>query len=122
MNRQQLAGKIGPVSSRLLKEKGYICIKDVFVELGYLNEKDYELWRLKKIPYLEKCIKVNLGTISFIVKTVRRNCENGNLKPSCTAYKSWGKGPKIDLQFSKSGQPQIERVYATHYLKSKQRV
>ena len=103
----------------LLKEKGHISLIDVFIGLGYLTEKDVEAWRMKRIPYLEKNIKVGLGKISFIVQTVRSNCINGKLKERFTSYKSWGKGPKITLQFSKSGQPNIEKVYATHFLKPK---
>ena len=103
----------------LLKEKGYISMIDVFVGLGYLTEKDIEAWRMKHVPYLEKYIKVNLGRASFIVKTVRSNCINGKLKASYTGYKSWGKGPKVALRFSKTGQPNIEEEYATHFIKPK---
>jgi hypothetical protein len=119
VNRRELENKLGPITSVLLKEKGYICMIDVFVKLGYLAEKDIEAWRMKRIPYLEKCINVNLGRISFIVKTVKGNCTKGKLKPSYTVYNSWGKGPKINLRFSKSGQPNIEETYATHFVKSK---
>ena len=111
--------KLSPITSMLLKEKGYISLVDVFVGLGYLTEKDIQAWRMKRILYLEKCIKVNLGRISFIAKTVRCNCINGKLKESYTSYKSWGKGPKVTLQFSKSGQPNIEKAYATHFIKPK---
>ena len=117
MNRRDLEKKLSPITSKLLKEKGYISLIDVFIGLDYLTEKDVESWRMKKIPYLEKCIKVNLGRISFIVKTVRNNCMKGKLKESCTSYKSWGKGAKINLRFSKSGNRNIEEVYATHYTK-----
>ncbi len=92
---------------------------DVFVALGYLTGKDVEAWRMKRIPYLEKCINVNLGKISFIVKTVQRNCINRQLKPGRTDYKSWGKGSKTALRFSKTGQPYIEETYATHFTKQK---
>lgn len=117
MNRAELTGKLGPITAKLVKEKGYISLIDVFIELKYLDPKDVESWRMKRIPYLEKCIKVNLGRISFIVKTVVSNCKKGKLKPSYTTYMSWGKGPKRRLQFSKSGSPSIENAYATHYVK-----
>ena len=119
MNRRDLENKLSSITSKLLKEKGYISLIDVFVELGYLAEKDVESWRMKRIPYLEKCIKVNIGKISFIVKIIRNNCLKGKLKESYTSYRSWGKGTKVALQFSKSGQPNIERLYATHFIKSK---
>ena len=117
MNRRDLQKKLGPVTEELLREKGYIAFVDVFMKLGYLEPKDYEAWRMKRVPYLEKVINVKLGKINFIMKTVRRNCRNGNLKESWTGYKSWGKGRKVWLQFSKSGEEAIEKTYATHFFK-----
>lgn len=120
MNRQDLDKKLSLLTSQLLKENGYICMVDIFLGLGFLSKKDLESWRMKRIPYLERGIQVNLGKISFIIKTVRKNCKNGNLRESFTAYKSYGKGKKKTLRFSKSGDENIERTYSTHYLKPKQ--
>lgn len=39
-----------------------------------------------------------------------------DLKPSQTAYLARTRGPKKDLQFSKSGNPEIEDAYRTHYV------
>ena len=117
MNRRDLEKKLSPITSGLLRGKGYISLIDVFIGLGYLTKKDVESWRMKRIPYLEKSIKVGLSNITFINKTVRGNCHKGGLRESYTAYKSWGKGAKIDLQFSKSGSKNIEALYSTHWLK-----
>ena len=119
MNRKELEKKLSPLTSKLLKEKGYIAPVDVFIGLGYLTVKDFEEWRMKRVPYLERCIKVNLGKISFIMKTLRNNCKQGNLRESYTSYKSWGKGKKVTLRFSKTGDGNIEKAYCTHYLKQK---
>ncbi len=117
MNRQKLQGKLSPVTTDLFREKGYVAFVDVFMALGYLDPKDYRDWRMKRVPYLERVIRVNLNTISFIMKSVRKNCRNGGCRESWTGYKSWGKGPKVTLRFSKSGEAAIERTYATHFLK-----
>ncbi len=122
MNRTDLLKKLGSVTSELLKEKGYISFIDVFIKLGYLDPKDVERWRLKQVPSLEKVIKVNLGAINFIMKTVRKNCINGKLRESWTGYSSWGKGRKISLRFSKTGDAHIEEVYATHFLLPKNKM
>ena len=118
LNRKQLQSKLSTVTSELLKEKGYISFVDVFMKLGYLDTKDYEDWRMRRVPYLERVLNINHGKINFIMKTVRCNCLNGNLNPSWTGYKSWGKGRKIDLRFSKTGEPNIEKSYATHFVKN----
>lgn len=52
-------------------------------------------------------------------------CAKTGLKPSFCYYKRWGVKKKrghrqvIPLRFSKSGRPEIERAYATHYVDSK---
>lgn len=115
MDRKEIEKRLGTITSDLLREKGYISFVDIFIKFGYLTQADYENWRTKKIPYLEKVIKPRLKEINFIMKTVRRNSLNGKLKPSWTAYKSWGKGRELDLQFTRSGDPYIEKVYATHF-------
>jgi hypothetical protein len=71
------------------------------------------------VPYLERVLSANLSRINFVMKTVRRNSLNGYLKPSMTVYNSWGKGKKVLLQFSKSGDPTLEMVYATHFVRPK---
>lgn len=120
MNRQDLEKKIRAVTTELLNEKDYICFADVFIKLGYLDQKDYEQWRFKKVPYLEKLIKVNLNKINFIMKTVQKNSKNGNLYPRFTEYKSWGKkGQKTTLRFSKSGEKNIEKLYSSHFVKTR---
>jgi len=67
MNNRDLEKKINMITSELLRKQGYISMVDVFVGLGYLASKDVEAWRMKRIPYLERCIHVNLSKISFIV-------------------------------------------------------
>lgn len=119
LNRELLEKKLSTITSDLLKEKGYISFVDVFIKMDYLSLADYENWRFKRVPYLEKVINLNLTKISFIMKTIRRNSRKGRLKESLTAYKSWGKSKTIDLRFSKSGDPNIEQSYATHFLKLK---
>jgi len=84
MNQQQLEKKLSSVTSELLHEKGYICFPDVFIKLGYLTQSDYENWRRKRVPCLERVIKVNLSRINFIMRTVQRTSKNGGLKPSWT--------------------------------------
>ncbi len=120
MNRKDLHKKLSIVTSELLHEKGYISFVDVFIKLSYLDVKDYEFWRRQKIPYLEKAIKVNLGTINFIMKTVQKNSLRGKLKSSWTGYKSWGQGNKVSLRFSNSGEANIEKLYAIPFVKQKE--
>jgi hypothetical protein len=54
-----------------------------------------------------------------MLHTFQEDAKRGGLKPSKTAYMSWGKGPKRSLRFSKSGDPNIEQAYSTHFPKLK---
>jgi len=118
MNRTDLKKKALMVTGLLLKKKGYISFVDVFMELGYLDRNDHEDWRRRRIPTLEKAIRLNLAKINIVMKAVRQNSLNGKLQPRVTSYKSWGKGKKTDLRFSKTGEENIERLYATHFVKT----
>ena len=86
MNNTELEKKALSVASDLLREKGYISFVDVFMKLGYLDPKDYENWRWKRIPYLEKSITVNLKKISIIMKAIRQNSQKGKLKSGWTGF------------------------------------
>lgn len=119
MNNHELEKKARVVSGQLVSEKGYVCAVDLLMRLGYLTQKDYELWRMGKVEYLERVCKVNLKKLSLISKTMRVFGRQSKLKPSKTAYMSWGKGKKRPLKFSKSGRPNIEEAYATHWVLKK---
>ena len=122
MNRAELVSSMNRASSELLREKGFISFVDVLIRMGKLTKEDHESWRRRRIPYLERAIRLNLGQLSHLLRTLRQNAVKGHLKPSKTAYVSWGKGPKQPLRFSKSGHPRIEEAYATHFVKRKQSV
>jgi hypothetical protein len=71
------------------------------------------------VDYLERVCKVNLTKLSFIMGEVRAYARKNNLKPSFTFYKRWERKGKstIKLRFSKSGNENVERGYATHYVR-----
>ncbi len=72
--------------------------------------------------YLEQVCTCNLKKLSFVMKQIRSYTKKSNLKLSFCYYKRWGvkkkngHKPTIPLRFSKSGNPDIEKAYATHYI------
>ncbi|MDO8544298.1 MAG: hypothetical protein Q7S40_27985 [Opitutaceae bacterium] len=116
MNREELKQRALTATGTCLKEKGYIAITDVFIAMNLLTRDDYERWRFRRVPYLEGVIRGSLPAINAVVRAVTENSRRGNLRPSWTAYMSWGKGQREPLRFSKSGNANIERAYATHWL------
>ena len=121
MNIKELEKELKKSIHSLRYEKGFICSVDVLLRLGYLTERSYEEWRHGKIQYLEKACKANLGTLSFINKTIRQFASELQLESSWTGYNQYGTEGKRRLIFSKSRQENIEKTYATHYV-DKQRL
>ncbi len=127
MNNKELTGKVNSAMYRQCRDRGYATPVDVLMEIGYLSKKDYENWRYGRVSYLERVCMANLSKLSTVMHQMRVYAKKAGLKPSFCYYKQWGvkkKGgqghkPVIPLRFSKSGDPEIERRYATHFVDSK---
>jgi hypothetical protein len=119
MNRQELRSKVRRVVDELVEDKGFISPLEVFLKLGTITPKLVEEWRFGRVPYLERVLHGNLSQFSFIMSTLREIARERNWKPSYTAYMRWGKGSKQLLRFSKSGDPNVEQCYATHFVLGK---
>jgi hypothetical protein len=119
MNNGEIIGKVHNSMYQQIKATGMAVPVQVLMDLGYLSAADYENWRFGRLDYLERVCKVNLRKLSFIMKEVRAYARKNDLKPSWTFYKQWGrkgKRPAVKLRFSKSGDEDVERGYATHYV------
>ena len=127
MKDGELIGKVHSSMYHQCQNRGYAAPVDVLMDIGVLPKQKYEDWRFGRVPYLEGVCTVNLQKLSFIMRQMRVYAEKSGLKPSFCYYKQWGvkkkngqgHKPVIPLRFSKSGDPAIERWYATHFVDSK---
>lgn len=103
----------------LLEENGYVRFVDVLLRMGRLTKANHDAWRFGKTPCIESVITVNLAKTGYLLRSFQQYARSSSLRPSKTAYLSWGKGPKRRLRFSRSGDPNIEEASATHFLKPK---
>ena len=126
MNEKELIGKVHSAVYHQCEERGYAAPVDVLMDIGVLPKDKYEDWRFGRVPYLEQACNINLHKLSFILGQIRSYANTRGYKPSFTYYKQWGAKKKkgvrqtVPLRFSKSGAPEIEGVYATHYVDEKQ--
>jgi hypothetical protein len=109
--------KIVRAVEAILAQGDVVAPVDVFVRMELLSEADVESWRFGRVPYLEKVIRCNLSKISRILRILRMHVHDLDMIPSHTAYVKWGKGPRIPLRFSKTGEPKLEEAYSRHFLK-----
>jgi hypothetical protein len=119
VNRERANQKALDAAARCLSEKGYIAMVDVLLAMDKLTREDYERWRFRQVPHLEKVVRGSLNQLSEICQIVRANSLHGKLKTSKTVYTSWGKGRRQPLRFTKYGNPHLEQLYSTHYLQSR---
>jgi hypothetical protein len=90
---------------------------DVLVGMGLLRLEHLGQWRRGQTAYLEGVVTCNLSRLSRILRILRFQAHDLGLKPSFTAYNRHGKGPKQRLRFSKTGDPNLEKAYATHFVR-----
>ncbi|MCK4258839.1 MAG: hypothetical protein KAX49_07665 [Halanaerobiales bacterium] len=115
MNREQLKKKVRETAGALVSENGYVSAVDLLIKMNRLSQKNYEDWRHGRIPYLERVCEGNLSKLTVIMKELKKFAKDSKLNPSLKVYKKWGKGKKINLRFSKSGNQKIEESYSTNY-------
>lgn len=117
MNDKEIQSKVNLAMYTIIKRKGSVAPVDVLISIGVLSKADYENWRFGRgVDYLERVCKINLRKLSTINRAIRTYAKQHNLKPSWTDYRKWGKCEHSRLRFSKSGNENIERQYATHYI------
>ena len=127
ITEKELIGLVHHSMYQQWERRGYAAPVDTLIECGVLPKKAYEEWRFGKVPYLEKVCIVNLHKLSFIMHQMRVFAKKNQWTPSFCYYKQWGikkkdgqgHKPVIPLRFSKSGEAEIERWYATHFVDKK---
>jgi hypothetical protein len=87
----------------------------VLVKTDILAPRNLENWRFGRVPYLEHVVRGRLSRSSQILRILGFHCHDLNLVPSHTAYVKWGKGPRMPLRFTKTGEERLEKIYARHF-------
>lgn len=116
MNRRDLSTKAVSIANGLAKSKGCVSMIDVLLSMEKLSKENYEAWRLGRVRCLESVMSGNLKQLEFLLRLVRTFCLSQNMHESWSAYHSWGKRRPTQLRFTKSGNPRLEKLYATHYV------
>lgn len=103
--------RVAAVVQALLAEKKPVAPLEVFLRLGYVNSTQVQDWRCRRIPYLERVIGCNLSKISRVLQILQGYARELGLTATTTSYQSYGRGPRAELQFSKTGHPNLEKVW-----------
>jgi hypothetical protein len=108
--------RIARTVAAILQHGTVVAPVDVLVGMGLLTPDHLEAWRCGRVPYLEQVINCNLTRLSRLLRILRFHAHDLNLVPSLTVYRRWGRGPRQQLRFTKSGDPRLEEAYARHFV------
>jgi hypothetical protein len=84
--------------------------------MGLLASSAVDSWRKGRVDFLEREIQGSQSKISLSMAIFRRWALEKGLKPIDTGYVRHVRSGTVPLQFSITGDPQIEKNYRTHYL------
>jgi hypothetical protein len=115
MNKAELQERVAQVAENALADNGYVAPLDVLVRMRWLEPVHVDEWRQGRLPVLERAVQVNLHKLSTAMAVLRRWARAQGLKPSETDYVARTRDRRR-LQFSVSGNPEIEKAYRTHWV------
>jgi hypothetical protein len=115
-NREELEARVLRAAEAALGRQQYVSPIDVLCGMALLQPVHVDQWRKGRIDCLEQMIQGNPDKISFSIQTFHRWAQEKSLKPSETAYLRETRAGTMPLQFTRSGNPEIETRYRTHYL------
>ena len=115
-NQKRLKQRVVQAAGEALYKKQYVSPIDIFLGMQALQPIHLDDWKKGKVSYLEKVLQGNLHKLSFCMKCFREWALEKGLKPSPTIYQRKTRNGKMDLRFSISGHPEIEKSYSTHYI------
>jgi hypothetical protein len=114
-NRKALSDRVIRAAERALADQKYVSPVDVLLGIGWLDPSSLKNWRSGRVDYLERIVQTNLPKLSEAMKIFRSWAAAKKLRPSETHYVARTAG-RHRLRFSKSGKPDIERAYRTHWV------
>jgi hypothetical protein len=115
-NKRKLENRATTAAEAALAHHHYVSAIDVLTGMGLLSPAHVQDWRKGRLDFLERVIHTNLKKISLCMAAFHRWAQGKGLKPSETGYVRRDRGATVNLRFSKSGNPSIEKSYRTHYV------
>ncbi len=105
------------VMGELLKRHNQIIPLQVLLTLEIVAPDAVEAWRSGGLPYLERGLIAGLARVARVLRLVHEHAHALGLTPVPGKYLRRGKGPNRRLRFSKRGDPESERLYASHFVR-----
>ena len=114
-NRKPLGDRVVSAAECTLAAQKHVSPIDVLMGIGWLDPNSLKRWRQGQVPCLEEILQADPVRIPEAMQLLRSWAAGKGLRPSETAYVARTPG-RPALQFSRSGEAGIERLYRTHWV------
>jgi hypothetical protein len=112
----KLEERVYRAAEAALVRQHYVSVIDVLCGMGLLASSAVDIWRKGRVEFLESEIQGSPNKISSSMTIFRRWAQEKGLQPSETGYVRSARSGTVPLQFSRSGDPQVEKFFRTHYV------
>jgi hypothetical protein len=112
----KLEERVHRAAEAALVRQHYVCIIDLLCGMGLLASSAVDSWRKGRIDFLESAIQGSPNKISSSIAIFRRWAQEKGLTPREKDYVRTARSGTVPLQGFTSGDPQIEKIFRTHYL------
>jgi len=112
----KLEERVYRAAEAALVRQHYVCLIDVLCGMGLLASSAVDSWRKGRIDFLESEIQGSPNKISSSIAIFLRWAQEKGLKPSETDYVRLAQSGNVPLQFFRSGDPLIEKIFRTYYV------
>lgn len=106
--------RVARAAEAALREHGYVAAVDVLIGLGWLQPVHRDRWLQGREPCLEQVVQAGPGKVSAAMLALPRWAREQRLQPIETNYVARTRDRRT-LQFSRSGDPALERGYRMHW-------
>ena len=98
-----------------LAEQSYVSPIDVLIGVGWLTPQAVERWRQGRVEDLERLAQADLDKLSEAIAILGRWAAGRDLRSCEAAYIARARDRR-QLQFSRSGDADVEAAYRTHWV------
>jgi hypothetical protein len=118
MSNKTIQERVVSACERILQDKLYVCLTEVFKVIGLLQQTHEDNWRKGKSAELETFIQGNSSKKVEAIDCLKKwALENGLMPLKIISYVRTS-GPKRRLKYSHDGDPEIESIFQTYYFSS----
>src|SRR5712672_3468962 len=116
-DRRPLADRVTEAAEASLAAQSYASPFHMLLDLGWLDPNSARRWQQGQVACLEDVMQVNPARIAEAMALLRSWAAAKGLPPSEAQY-SARTPQRPALRFTRSGDPDLERQFRTHWLSS----